>query len=253
MISDHNHHSTTLNSTILGILVTRLYRVLTKQAASLTDRVSCCPDVCSVPVFQHLQGSSHYTDWRAGGPHPKSFTAANVTPNLVSYMRMGFGSGWATQELTGSQQKPVHAARAQLAAGAAKCRSADAIASSAESLFQPLRRRASDSARAAAAQLQQDRRTVQSRHPAAVVVERGPSDRQARLAESAAGRGSSAWQFDRAGAHHRSGQHWLEEAGYVPLSARCPLFARKFPAEVQQEVLAMALSCDGLGLGAGCS
>lgn len=47
--------------------------------------------------------------------------------------------------------------------------------------------------------------------------------------------------------------HWLVAAGYRPLGQRCPLFARKFTNDTQAEVLSMALSCAGLGLGSWCA
>jgi hypothetical protein len=72
------------------------------------------------------------------------------------------------------------------------------------------------------------------------------------MTNAAAGGDDSTQQHDTAGTQHTSGQHWLLQAGYKPLSARCPLFARKFPAEVQQKLLPLAFSCDGLGLGVGC-
>jgi hypothetical protein len=53
--------------------------------------------------------------------------------------------------------------------------------------------------------------------------------------------------------HAQTAGHWLTAAGFLPLGQRCPLFARKFPANAQQEVLSMALSCAGLGLGSWCN
>jgi hypothetical protein len=69
---------------------------------------------------------------------------------------------------------------------------------------------------------------------------------------SAAGAGKSILQEGRYASHHEPEQHWLVEAGYLPLTARQPLFARKFPAKVQGELLEFALSCAGLGLGDWC-
>jgi hypothetical protein len=52
---------------------------------------------------------------------------------------------------------------------------------------------------------------------------------------------------------HSSNAVWVVSAGYVPLAAHCPLFARKFTRGVVNETLAMALSCAGVGLGGWCS
>jgi hypothetical protein len=76
---------------------------------------------------------------------------------------------------------------------------------------------------------------------------------RAGLTGSAAGVGRSMLQESRDGPQHGPEQHWLLEAGYQPLTARQPLFARKFSAEVQGELLPLALSCAGLGLGGGCA
>jgi hypothetical protein len=51
----------------------------------------------------------------------------------------------------------------------------------------------------------------------------------------------------------QAADHWLTAAGFLPLDQRCPLFARKFPATAQQEVLLYALGCAGLGLGSWCN
>lgn len=45
---------------------------------------------------------------------------------------------------------------------------------------------------------------------------------------------------------------WLIRLGYKPLQASCPLFARKFPANIANDTLQMALSCAGLQLGHWC-
>lgn len=45
---------------------------------------------------------------------------------------------------------------------------------------------------------------------------------------------------------------WMFSAGYARLGYHCPLFARKFKEEAVEAALAMALSCNGVGLGAWC-
>lgn len=179
------------------------------------------------------EGNAHFTDWSLGGWHPRSFTAADLTPELVTFMRAGvplnlLQQAGAKQQTVGSRgpdsspqsggDKEPWAARLPaptLVAATAACDSVQAVASANRLFAAPAA--ASQPASGAAVQQHQLLSTAGVDVPA----------------------GSSTGQ-------------WLVAAGYSPLAQRCPLFARKFGAGVQQEVLAMALSCRGLGLGPWC-
>jgi hypothetical protein len=60
-------------------------------------------------------------------------------------------------------------------------------------------------------------------------------------------------QQQQQGVAGSGGSGWLVDAGYVPLGPHCSLFGRKFTAAVVNQTLAMALSCNGVGLGSWCS
>lgn len=129
-------------------------------------------------------------------------------------------------------------AQQELQAALAACNSAHAIATASQLVFKP--------AQSAHAQ----KRLAPSKAQAVKSQEEGRTSLQDMLQTGGAD-GSSA---DAGGSVQGQGPgKWLVAAGYVPLSQRCPLFARKFPEDVQEGVLAMALSCRGLGLGSWCA
>lgn len=166
------------------------------------------------------------------GHVPRVFTAKDLTPDVVTYMRLGIELAKDEGQLS---------AKAQLAAAPARCRPADAIASATHSVFQALQH----------AHSLRRSKGVQ-RQPNILHAALGPALGTPAASQDASS--NSMPQMGSDGAPRGSGQHWLLDAGYLPLSEpSCRLFARKFPADLQEELLGLALSCAGLGLGAECT
>jgi hypothetical protein len=233
-------------------------------ADSSTAHVSGC---CCL-----LQGNSHYTDWSAGGWHPKTFAAQDLSLPLVTAMRAGVPLEVAQQAAaqqtmrshgmphsSGSREQAsaeVHAGQVQppmphykadwsarlpapkFAAAVAQCNSAQALSTATSRVFQlsSAGRAQLASQDAAHGQQLQALSMKQSGRPALLAGDAG-------VFATGQGGSSSAQAAD----------HWLTAAGFLPLDQRCPLFARKFPATAQQEVLLYALGCAGLGLGSWCN
>uniref|UniRef100_A0A383V407 Uncharacterized protein n=1 Tax=Tetradesmus obliquus TaxID=3088 RepID=A0A383V407_TETOB len=187
------------------------------------------------------QGLSHYADWSAGGWHPKGFKAAEITPALLHSMRAG--------------RQPAGTSLGQAAA----CDAAAAARSAAVAIFQPPNgslqpvmadggtdeggSSSSATAGAAAAAGKRSAGSGWGRHEQLLAIDR----RQSSLQDTQQQKQQQQRQQDMEG-----DSSWLVAAGYAPLSWHCPLFGRKFAAAVVNQTLALALSCNGVGLGGWC-
>lgn len=231
----------------------------------------CAPDaptaLLTMPSFQRtLQGSTHYADWSAGGWHPKTFTAADLTPQLVTLMRSGVPGKVARlaalqQESTAQlpatassiRNKDLQQSRAAamaMDAAAAECNAAQAVLTATKLIFKPLiagqaHLQAGGEDGAAVLQQQLQQNDVRLAHGAT-------GEPQAAAGGGFIGGSQAASGLNLNASAQETSTNWLLAAGYMPLGKRCPLFARKFPSEIEHEVLAMVLSCRGLGLGSWC-
>lgn len=66
------------------------------------------------------EGLTHFADWRRGGWHPYSFTAADVTPALLYYMRNGGPRGSEAAAAAAAAGRPPPACDAAAAAASAR-------------------------------------------------------------------------------------------------------------------------------------
>jgi hypothetical protein len=245
-----------------------------------------------VHILCVLQGSATYADFSAGGWHPQSFKAQNITPALVQRMR---GGGYIKEVQPAAVPETAAAFSTDEDQAAALADAIDATIAEAEADVVA----ASAAAAAKAAQqdlgMQPEQPTVlppcevdAAMHSAAklfiTAARRNVPDPSAVPDHTAAsdvdggvrGRGLHSLPLhilhglsntrqqqrqllvvDNSGAseaHLRvKGTQWIVAAGYAPLASHCPLFARKFTAAVTNHTLAMALSCAGIGLGSWCS
>jgi hypothetical protein len=203
--------------------------------------MSCCIG-CNA-----LQGLIHYADWSDGWGSPKSFKAAELTPELVTYMRAGVQLKLARQAAEEAAQQrsrdanpanashtpqPLRGAQKELNEALGACNSACAL-STATRIFGTAQEASDQSTPQTDTEREQHGGSQQTVH-------------QSRAADS------STVNTDNS-VHMQNANHWLVSAGYAPLGQRCGLFARKFAAGEQDAVLAMALSCRGLGLGWWCA
>jgi hypothetical protein len=185
-----------------------------------------------IAVLLLAQVLSHYADWSAGGWHPKTFAAQDITPALLHNMRAG-------------QQGSTLAGQTAACDAAAAARSASCVIFKskihADSVEHPdgtssaAGRSSAGSAIAAAGQ-------GWGRHEQLLAIDQQQSSLQ----------DSQQQQQQQMGVAGGSSTSWLVEAGYVPLGYHCPLFGRKFTAAVVNQTLALALSCNGVGLGDWC-
>jgi hypothetical protein len=184
---------------------------------------------------------SHYADWSAGGWHPKTFTAHDITPTLLHRMRAGQQGGTA------------HTAGTAGTAISTACDAAAATRSATSAIFQPrvwqdgtaAAGKAADTSSSAKYSAGGDRGRSQAkgRHEQLLAIDQ----QQDALQEVPQPQQRLQQQLGVVGAGG-----WLVDAGYVPLGPHCSLFGRKFTAAVLNQTLAMALSCNGVGLGSWC-
>jgi hypothetical protein len=185
-----------------------------------------------------LQGLSHYADWSAGGWHPRTFTAADITPALLHNMRAG---------------------KQGRAAAGGTCNAAAAATSALSAIFEAnaglnsVGRAVGGAKGRSSAEKRATSGTGQRRYGGASAALQGLGRHEQLLAinqQQQQGGLQDPRQQQQLGG--KSGSSWLQAAGYVPLGYHCPLFGRKFPAAVVNKTLAMALSCNGVGLGSWC-
>uniref|UniRef100_A0A383VRB6 Uncharacterized protein n=1 Tax=Tetradesmus obliquus TaxID=3088 RepID=A0A383VRB6_TETOB len=271
------------------------------------------------------QGAATYVDFSAGGWHPQSFKAQNITPALVQRMRGGghlieaepklaaaaaqqadAAAALSTDEehaaaladaieaTIAEAEADMHAASAAAAAEAAQLAGmerpaqqqqqiqlppceVEAAMQSAAKLFRAATHRTAPTAAEAAhadhyadapdGEAGADDDAAAAGAAAHIRNLRGwPSPTGHRqsmrllgvsqyLRRLLAGSSSTPAAQQQPEARFKGGKagHWVVAAGYAPLAAHCPLFARKFTAAVTNHTLAMALSCAGIGLGSWCA